>query len=62
MTPDDMAYVRSPGGAAARIVDYETGGDFMRVPELLAGIRWVAVDMEVVVMINLSFALGYRRD
>ena len=57
-----MTHVRSPGGAAARIVDYETGGDFIRVPELLAGIRWVAVDMEVVVMINLSFALGRRRD
>ena len=57
-----MTQVRSPGGAAARIVVYETGGDSMKVPELLTGIRWVAVDIDVVFMINLSFALGCRRD
>lgn len=52
-----MTHVRSPGGAAARIVYYETGGNSMRMPELLAGIRWNAVDMvERFVMVNLSFA------
>ena len=41
-----MTHVRSPGGAAARINQYESGGSLKGAPELLAGIRCDAVDME----------------